>query len=673
MRPILLDRRRFLKLAAASGLVAAGSAAGWRPTLGQDASATAGPERTPGVTDVVTAMAASLGHDPERIFRFVQEEVRYEPYAGILRGANGTLVARAGNSADQALLLAALLKASDVPARFVSGALDQAMADTLMATTVVDAGTAVDRVVQSLLSDEDVATGIEWTAPADVSPEDLAVRRDLGGLRAALERDRQKLGTMAAGHVRDSVGIIEAALSAAGVELPSDVSPLPALEREGHVWVQAQPGPGWIDLDSSFADLPPGEAATAVVETMEALPDELRHLVDFTVIAETFTGGALAQEPILGASFFADELAYRGLVFGHVPADDLEGMDDVNLIGSGLSDGTRYNALLLVGPLAFIGPRSISIGGGGGSGFGDFFGGGGGGGLVDGETSAEWLDVGVASPDREPVVARRTIFDRVGTAMRESGVVDPAAIPAAELIDLGDGVGAQYLPMRSVRAFSVSGATPNVRTIAQELAQDDAGTVSVVPAMFETMRALLGPDVGKSLGSLGFPDASAITSVVAEPTATGMTAGFDVWHRPFGTVGIAGFATTAPPAMVAGVVPYAVERALIGGDPASGVQPAAAPISVGAVFEEAAAQGIPTHVLSGSLPADNAYDAQSRRLLRRALDAGQPRRDPRTRRGSSVGERDSAGGWWTLPRVRSSTRWTMAVDRPSCSMRSSTA
>ena len=202
--PILLDRRQFLKLAAASGIVAAASAAGFRSALAQDA---ADAESTAAeVPDVVTAMAARLGHDPERIFRFVADEVRYEPYAGILRGANGTLVARAGNSADQAMLLAGLLKASDVPVRFVTGTLDDAAAETLMATTVLDPEAARERVLQSLLSDEDVATGIEWTVSGDATPDEIAELLDLGGLRKALEQDREQLAPRVARHVTVCAG-----------------------------------------------------------------------------------------------------------------------------------------------------------------------------------------------------------------------------------------------------------------------------------------------------------------------------------------------------------------------------------------------------------------------------------------------------------------------------------
>ena len=74
--------------------------------------------------DPVGALAQDLNFDTDRIFRFVADDVRYEPYAGILRGARGTLAARAGNSLDKSLLLAALLDASLVRYRFARGPLD---------------------------------------------------------------------------------------------------------------------------------------------------------------------------------------------------------------------------------------------------------------------------------------------------------------------------------------------------------------------------------------------------------------------------------------------------------------------------------------------------------------------------------------------------------------------
>jgi hypothetical protein len=236
--------------------------------------------------------------------------------------------------------------------------------------------------------------------------------------------------------------------------------------------------------------------------------------------------------------------------------------------------------------------------------------------------------------------------------MRESGVVDPYTIPVAELVDLGDGYGAQYLPTRAVRAFSVTGATPNGKMLVQELGLDEVGEVSLLAGLFDTTRALLGVEEAGSLGSLGFPDAAAVTSLVAEPTATGTTVSVDVWHRPFGAVGLAGVTPTVPPAMLAGVLPHAVERAILERDPATSVGPVIPAVSVGAVFEAAAQQGIPTSLLAESLPVDAVYDPASRELLQRALDAGRLVIVPE--RPVDLGGRPRLG-WWLLDPVSGAT------------------
>src|SRR5262249_31851310 len=54
----------------------------------------------------VDRTAAEVGNDPAALFAFVHDTISTQVYPGVLRGARGTLVAGAGNSWDQAMLLA---------------------------------------------------------------------------------------------------------------------------------------------------------------------------------------------------------------------------------------------------------------------------------------------------------------------------------------------------------------------------------------------------------------------------------------------------------------------------------------------------------------------------------------------------------------------------------------
>ncbi len=73
------------------------------------------------VTPQVSRLVQHLDRDPVKIFAWVRNKVRFEPYYGVRKGADTTLSERSGSDADQAALLIALLRASGVHARFVKG------------------------------------------------------------------------------------------------------------------------------------------------------------------------------------------------------------------------------------------------------------------------------------------------------------------------------------------------------------------------------------------------------------------------------------------------------------------------------------------------------------------------------------------------------------------------
>ena len=73
------------------------------------------------LTDEMRNLAQQLNYSPARLYEYVLNRIRYEPYFGSLKGAVGTLHSGAGGATDQASLLISLLRASNIPARYVRG------------------------------------------------------------------------------------------------------------------------------------------------------------------------------------------------------------------------------------------------------------------------------------------------------------------------------------------------------------------------------------------------------------------------------------------------------------------------------------------------------------------------------------------------------------------------
>ena len=66
------------------------------------------------------------------LFKTVAEQIRFEPYEGILRGVMGTAISHRGNSLDQALLLRHVLSMQGYQSRLVTGRLNKANALILL-------------------------------------------------------------------------------------------------------------------------------------------------------------------------------------------------------------------------------------------------------------------------------------------------------------------------------------------------------------------------------------------------------------------------------------------------------------------------------------------------------------------------------------------------------------
>ncbi|MEO6689411.1 MAG: RHS repeat-associated core domain-containing protein [Dokdonella sp.] len=76
------------------------------------------------LTPAIHTLADSLGRNPVQIYNWVRDHVVFTPTYGSIQGADATLQTRRGNAFDTSSLLIALLRASNIPARYAYGTIE---------------------------------------------------------------------------------------------------------------------------------------------------------------------------------------------------------------------------------------------------------------------------------------------------------------------------------------------------------------------------------------------------------------------------------------------------------------------------------------------------------------------------------------------------------------------
>jgi hypothetical protein len=331
----------------------------------------------------VAALAASLGEGIGPSFEHVRDRVGFDGYAGVLRGARGTLVHGAGNASDRALLLAALLEHKGVRTRFVTGLLDASATQALFARLFERPPGAAARATS------DFARRVLARGERDAAVVQGALGADFAA-RAPSSRDEVLRGLAF------------------------------------HVWLEAEDNGRWVALDPSLLDAAPGRAPKAASpQTHERLPDALHQEVSVRVLEEWWDGAALQHEKRLEYVATAESLLDAHVYLLHVPPKPagLAGALDAGAASGG--PDTVVPALWVNGQ-AFAGqPVTFSDtvtaparGQAPRSGLGGAFGAGG----TLGSTRAfvaEWLEVEVRVPGRPPDVVRRALVNRATAAWRE--------------------------------------------------------------------------------------------------------------------------------------------------------------------------------------------------------------------------------------------------------------
>ncbi len=572
------------------------------------------------------------------IFRFVADEIRYEPYEGALRGPVGTLWARAGNSVDKAVLLASLLDAALVDYQFVAGTLGDDAAAALMAGTIADAATASAEAAAASRGDTLIPGGTPSSGPAPSADPDLA------GLLAGADDLVAAVAVQADQRLAAGIDVITSSLASGGITLGATATGVPPLERSRHVWLQMRTGADYVDLDPTVPGAAVGVAVATAPTPLDRLPDDLRHRVDISIILETAKGGVPAEGPILTHSEFSDGLTGIPVTFTNMKPSGLSGLGSG--IGSVIEGTTEYRATLEVGPTTIVGITPVVVASGG-----DLLGTTNGTGVQEGQATAQWLEIAITSPGRGPVVVRRPVFDRIGPVARAGGTVDLATVPPVQLVDVGSGTPDEFLPLTALRSIAVVGGPVGGAYLADPgRASDASSALSLLANAYHFSRDGLATAKAIPMGVRPVIDAPNITSFTMaaaedDSGAHRLRLEVDILHRSFLTLPVSDVPAAAVPAVVAGVVSHIAESLMLGSNLGPDTDEVSSAVSVADVFEAAVAAGIAPVLIRSALPSDTPYPPAVRALMDAATDEGMVLIAPS--RPVALGGSDRVG-WWQV-------------------------
>ncbi|MGB3330098.1 MAG: hypothetical protein WBA46_14150 [Thermomicrobiales bacterium] len=606
----------------------------------------------------IASKAAELGYDLDRITLFVSEEIRYEPYAGALRGASATLWGLAGNAVDQALLLSALLTEAQITWRFAAGALDDATANALVEQAnasiakVADGWVAASNASLAPTGELSVATPVPEAA-ATPAPDDPLVA-DIGARAAFAATTGEQSFTSLAGQIAKALDDAHVAIAPAGI------TALPDLERSRHVWVQVADGPRW----SSIAPALSGAGSAKVpdpAETFATIPDDLIHTIAVRLSVETLSGAYLLPSDVATATMSAAEAARSPIEIGVSPPQSMAAAGfAINEALAGTSALVPYLASGEAVLQAASSPIPFAIGGGAL----DVLGAATPACCQDGELVSLSYTVDVTAPGAQPVTIQRYLLDRLTPAARANAAagVDATAILPLNLAKLSDGTTMPEELTSTTFLTVVTGAIPMTYGVFAPSADPAMKGISLIGASQAGLAAsfarqrLLAATVHALVAT---PQLSAFTvgTTSADAESTLLVQG-DLLHQQQSLLASKDGVTVSGlhPLIVAGIVnqvaeDVAIAPAFLSGDAKA---PLVAGQSVGTVFAAASAQGIGIHAITataGTVPAGLAEDVSA--LIQQALTAGKvvvaPERAVKLASGSGF-------GWWEIDPATGDTR-----------------
>ena len=251
----------------------------------------------------VSPLVTRIGDDPERILEYVRTNTGFIPYRGMLRGSEGVLADRLGNSLDRTLLLQSML--------------DQSGQDTrLMHAVLSDSQLA-------LVQEELKVVSMPRIAESDTSLTVAEIASELGlsesFLQAPTARDKaiSEALTEASGQIRDQASYLVSISDARFGSGEGDVD-LEALRD--HWWLQLREGSHWLDLDPS--DLHESDDPPEGRVVRGDIPNDLTHKVKIRVGMSRESGTEVKETILTEASLVAADYSRETVRIVNLPLLD---------------------------------------------------------------------------------------------------------------------------------------------------------------------------------------------------------------------------------------------------------------------------------------------------------------------------------------------------------------
>lgn len=509
----------------------------------------------------VRARQATIGTDPQAIARFVREEIRFESYDGALRGARGTLMARAGNSLDRSLLLAAMLRAAGNKVRFAEGTLSPSQAEQL-------------------------------------------VRSGFGSRPALLAANSPLMPVLQ--RAKEHFFYLGRILNDAHFTAPEDDAGAwdkAVSQAKRHFWAQLEAGGRWTDVDPS-PGVPYGNSLVPATAQREEPDPALFHTIEIRVDIESIHEGKRETKTVLRHIMSTTDLA--GLPVGMFNERRPDHATPILMVGDQLIRGESIKTTTTIGGAAgvsvpVVNPFDVVSDKG------------------PDRISGEWLTVRVVSPSGTRQ-ASYTIVDTEGPAARQAGAAPKEASPETitKVLDaldsfVGIGIATGQVPSDLLASLAADSGDPDSDTsplhlLAMTAFTDHFARALLPPSLLKTppLWYIDSPDV---VIARTLPDSSTKSLAVSlDLTLKGYrslrTPDDPLWRRAFFDH------------LAAGVIDQTLERWLLGARSARG--------SVGAMFEDAVKQQIGARTIVPPARASAGFltpDGESR--LSASLERGQ--------------------------------------------------